>query len=86
MTISISSAFKTPDGKTFDTRKAAEAHQSKLTRVAKLHAFIETTDGLVDSVLANDDVLDLIAGYADEITAALNNPLGKGRKSKTPAV
>jgi len=80
----IAQTFTTSDAATFGTRKEATEHQALVNRIAKVKSVIgEAQDaGLITSETSVEVV---IATLADKLLAALNNPLGRGRKAAAVA-
>lgn len=73
--------FKTADGKEFDTRKDAVAHQVVAVRTVKVQAVLDAATSIPEGA----SVAQLIAILGDELVAALTNPLERGRKAKAEA-
>lgn len=73
--------FKTADGREFDTRKDAVAHQVTAVRTVKVQAVLDAATGIAEGT----SVAALIATLGDELIAALSNPLERGRKKAEAA-
>lgn len=83
--LTTSTVIKTTDGRPFDTRKEAVAHQQIIDRTARILAVLDADEtAQVDISGANDlsEIASTLARLGVELLEALTLP--SGRKPRTP--